>query len=388
MLERTIRLEHTHRILFTRDVFATGNPLLRDLLQLEGRGEPARMLVFIDQHVASARPDLVDEIRSYARTQADFISLAADPIVLPGGEACKNDFSLVERCWQAMQQAGLDRHSYVLVIGGGAVLDLVCFAASTAHRGIRHVRLPTTTLSQGDGGVGVKNGVNFFGKKNWVGCFAVPFAVVNDFAFLETLPERERRNGLIEAIKVSMIRDAAFFSRMEAMRDDLAQLKQPALEEVIQRSAELHVEHIASGGDPFELGSARPLDFGHWAAHKLEQISAFAVTHGEAVAIGMAVDITYSVLSGQMPAAEAERALQLIEHIGFETYSPFLLEHGPSGEPVILEGLEEFREHLGGELTVTLVPTIGEKREVHEMDRHLIVQALSQLRERQALTAQ
>jgi 3-dehydroquinate synthase len=384
MIQQAIQLTHMHRILFTRDVFQPGNPTLRDLLLVDAGPKMPRVLVFVDDRVVAANPGLLAAIPAYAKAHAEVMELAAAPVVVPGGEGCKNDFSLVEGCWKAIQDAMLDRHSYVLVIGGGAVLDLVCFAASTAHRGIRHVRLPTTTLSQGDGGVGVKNGVNFFGKKNWVGSFAVPFAVVNDFTFLETLPERERRNGLIEAIKVSMIRDAAFFERMEGMASALAALEQAAIEQVVQRSAELHVEHIATGGDPFELGSARPLDFGHWAAHKLEQISGFAITHGEAVAIGMAVDITYSVKKGLMRPVEAERALSLIERIGFEIFSPFLLEQGKSGEPVILEGLEEFREHLGGELTVTLVPEIGAKLEVHEMDRDLIMEALEELKERSA----
>ncbi len=381
MSEHTIQLAHTHRVLFTRSVFEPGNPVLRDLLAGAGPKKP-RLLVFVDVQVAAARPALLADIEACAEAHREVWELAAPPVLIPGGEPCKNDFSLVERCWRAIHDALLDRHSYVLVVGGGAVLDLVCFAASTAHRGIRHVRLPTTTLSQGDGGVGVKNGVNFFGKKNWVGCFAVPFAVVNDFAFLETLPERERRNGLIEAIKVAMIRDAAFFARIEGMADALARLEQEAIERVVRRSAELHIEHIATGGDPFELGSARPLDFGHWAAHKLEQISGFAVSHGEAVAIGMAVDITYSVKKGLMRAEEARRALDLIERIGFATFSPYLLERGESGEPLILEGLEEFREHLGGELTVTLVPEIGRKVEVHEMDGALILEAMRELEAR------
>lgn len=246
--------------------------------------------------------------------------------------------------------------------------------------------VPTTTLSQGDGGVGVKNGVNFFGK-NWVGSFAVPFAVVNDFTFLESLTERGRRNGIIEAIKVALIRDNAFFEEIEQIADALAHLEQSALERVVQRSAELHVEHIAMGGDPFELGSARPLDFGHWAAHKLEQITHFEVTHGEAVAIGMAVDLIYSVKQGILDAATGERVLTLIERIGFETYHPDLLSEGKTGEPAILEGLEEFREHLGGELTVTLVPQIGHKLEVHEMNRQHILEAVTVLAERRMMTA-
>ncbi len=385
MLEKKIRLEYAHRILFTRDVFAPANTTIRDLLLLDQPKKVPRVLIFADDQVMAANPSLAESIRRYARAHAEILDIVGDVVVLPGGEPCKNDFSLVQQCWQAINDGMLDRHSYVFVIGGGAALDLVCFAASTAHRGIRHVRFPTTTLSQGDGGVGVKNGVNFFGKKNWVGSFAVPYAVVNDFAFLESLPERGRRNGIIEAIKVALIRDKAFFEEMEDMADALAQLQQSALERVVQRSAELHVEHIATGGDPFELGSARPLDFGHWAAHKLEQITHFQVTHGEAVAIGMAVDLIYSVKKGILGSATAERILTLIERIGFDTYHPDLLPAGKSGEPVILEGLEEFREHLGGELTVTLVPMIGEKLEVHEMDRQLILSAMHELAKRRKL---
>jgi 3-dehydroquinate synthase len=261
-------------------------------------------------------------------------------------------------------------------------LDLVCFAASTAHRGIRHVRFPTTTLSQGDGGVGVKNGVNYFGKKNWVGSFSVPYAIVNDFAFLDTLTVREKRCGLIEAMKVALIRDATFYRWMESRGTDLAALQSEAVEYAVSRSAELHVEHIATSGDPFERGSARPLDFGHWVAHKLEQVSAFEIAHGEAVAIGIAVDLLYSSAAGILDAATAYRILQFIESIGFETFSPHLLSRAPGGEMVILAGLEEFREHLGGELTITLVPRIGAKLEVHEMDKSLIVAAVEALEER------
>ncbi len=387
MLEKKIRLEHSHRILFTREVFSPANTTIRDLLMLGRPSKVPRVLVFADEQVIASAPRLTESIRAYARAHAEVLDLADEVVVLPGGEPCKNDFNLVQQCWQAIHDAALDRHSYVFVIGGGAVLDLVCFAASTAHRGIRHVRFPTTTLSQGDGGVGVKNGVNFFGKKNWVGSFAVPYAVVNDFAFLESLPERGRRNGIIEAIKVSLIRDRAFFEEIERMADALARLEQSSLERVVQRSAELHVEHIATGGDPFELGSARPLDFGHWAAHKLEQITHFEVTHGEAVAIGMAVDLVYSVKKGILEEATARRVLKLIRRIGFDTFHPGLLAEGRTGEPVILEGLEEFREHLGGELTVTLVPKIGQKLEVHEMDRGLILDALEELRASELLTA-
>lgn len=383
MLERRFSVDYAQRVLFTRDVFARGNETLRNLLADAKEGSRVtKALVFVDSHVLAANPSLPAALQAYATAHADVFTLAGPPVTVPGGEACKNDFAQVENCWRAINEAYLDRHSFVFVIGGGAVLDLVCFAASTAHRGIRHVRFPTTTLSQGDGGVGVKNGVNYFGKKNWVGAFSVPYAIVNDFAFLDTLPVRERRCGLIEAVKVALIRDAHFYQWIEKSVGALSSLDSQAVEHAVRRSAELHVEHIATNGDPFELGSARPLDFGHWAAHKLEQVSQFDVAHGEAVAIGMAVDLLYSAQAGILDAAEAYKILELIERIGFATYSPHLHSHTTSGELTVLEGLEEFREHLGGELTVTLVPEIGRKIEVHEMDHAKIVAAVDALAER------
>lgn len=383
-MERTFSVPHTQRVLFTRGAFDRANPLVRDLVAAaKESGRATATLAFVDAEVARANPHLLSAVQGYAAGHPDVLTLAAPPVLIPGGEPCKNNFELVRSCWSAIHDAALDRHSFVLAIGGGAVLDLVCFAASTAHRGIRHIRFPTTTLSQGDGGVGVKNGVNYFGKKNWIGTFSVPHAVVNDFEFLETLPPREKRCGLIEAIKVALIRDAEFFRWLEDHAAGLAQLESAVVEQAVQRSAELHVEHIATNGDPFEEGSARPLDFGHWAAHKLEQVSGFSVAHGEAVAIGMAVDLVYSVKAGILDAATAQRVFRLIERVGFNTFAPGLLQRGPDGELVILAGLEEFREHLGGQLTITLVPEIGRKIEVHEMQPELVVAALGELRERQ-----
>lgn len=383
MLEKRFHVEYTQRVLFTRHVFAEENPMLRDLLATSREGgRVTKAIAFLDSHVAEANPTLVRDLERYAAAHADVFVLAAPPVIIPGGEPCKNDFALVEECWRHINEAGIDRHSQVFVIGGGAALDMVCFAAATAHRGIRHVRFPTTTLSQGDGGVGVKNGVNYFGKKNWVGTFAVPHAIVNDFAFLDTLPEREKRCGLIEAIKVALIRDAGFYNWLESNVSLLAALDGEVVEEAVRASAAQHVEHIATSGDPFERGSARPLDFGHWVAHKLEQVSQFEIHHGEAVAIGMAVDLLYSVKAGILDEATAQRVLALIEGVGFATFAPQLLERTPDGELTILAGLEEFREHLGGELTITLVPEIGHKIEVHEMDRAKIVEAVKDLKRR------
>ncbi len=381
MIERPIHLESAHRVIFTRDVFAPGNEVLGDVLSRAGGKGAHRVLAFVDGGVIGGNQTLLRDIVAWFSARDGELDLVSTPMVLPGGEACKNDWSLVPEIWSAINDNGIDRHSFVLAIGGGAFLDLVGFAAATAHRGIRLVRMPTTSLSQGDGGVGVKNGVNYFGKKNWVGSFAVPFAVVNDLSFLASLPERARRAGIIEAIKVALIRDREFYAELEAGAAGLRALEDEILEEVIRRSAEIHVDHIATSGDPFELGSARPLDFGHWVAHKLEQVSGFRVGHGEAVAIGMAVDLIYSRRVGLMSEEDCERVLKLIEAVGFATYDVDL-DRAEAGSPVILLGLDEFREHLGGELTITLVPEIGRKIEVNEIDRAEVLAALAELRER------
>ena len=378
MLERTIHLELVHRIEFTRDLFSPVNSVLSDVVSKSGSSESSKFIVFVDGGVVGGKQNLLREIESWFNAKDGELELVDSPFVLPGAEACKNDWSLIPEIWEKMNRNSIDRHSYVLAIGGGAFLDMVGFAASTAHRGVRLVRVPTTSLSQGDGGVGVKNGINYFGKKNWVGSFSVPFAVINDFAFLESLDDTSRRAGVIEAIKVALVRNKMFFVEIEKLSDRLFKLEQAALEYVIQRSAEEHVDHISTSGDPYELGSARPLDFGHWVAHKLEQISAFRIGHGEAVAVGLAVDLIYSKRVGIISKDDCDRILNLIRSTGFNIYDPEL-SRIEAGRSVILQGLEEFREHLGGILTITLVPEIGRKIEVNDMDETEILASIDEL---------
>ena len=378
MLERTIHLELVHRIEFTRDLFSPVNSVLSDVVSKSGSSEPSKFIVFVDCGVVGGKQNLLREIVSWFNAKDGELELVDSPFVLPGAEACKNDWSLIPEIWEKMNRNSIDRHSYVLAIGGGAFLDMVGFAASTAHRGVRLIRVPTTSLSQGDGGVGVKNGINYFGKKNWVGSFSVPFAVINDFAFLESLDDTSRRAGIIEAIKVALVRNKKFFIEIEKLSDRLFKLEQAALEYVIQRSAEEHVDHISTSGDPYELGSARPLDFGHWVAHKLEQISAFRIGHGEAVAVGLAVDLIYSKRVGIISKDDCNRILNLIRSTGFNIYDPEL-SRIEAGRSVILQGLEEFREHLGGLLTITLVPEIGRKIEVNDMDETEILASIDEL---------
>jgi 3-dehydroquinate synthase len=369
-------------VVFTENIFDAHNPALRDVIC---RIEPAkrhRVVIFVDDGLIAARPGLVEDIKSYAEHYRDEIDLVRDPVAVPGGEKIKSDLHFVESIQQTLFDMHIDRHSFVIAIGGGAVLDAIGLIASTTHRGVRHIRIPTTVLAQDDSGVGVKNGVNLQGVKNFVGTFAPPFAVVNDIAFVMSLPVRDKIAGMAEAVKVALIRDAEFFAWIERESDNLATFERSSMAAMIRRCAELHMQQIGHGGDPFETGSARPLDYGHWSAHKLESITRHHVRHGEAVAIGMALDARYSVLSGLLPAGEEERICALLEFLGFALWHPALLKQGPAGELVILEGLREFREHLGGELTITLLAGIGTGVEVHEIDHELMRQAMLWLRDR------
>ncbi len=381
-LEHTIEVRWRHRIYFTERAFALANPLLRDLLAETKETGPARVLFVVDETLAEANTTLLAEIRSYCAAHANALALVREPLVIEGGERVKNSYFHVSQIQSAIDAHHIDRHSTVVAIGGGALLDMAGLAAATAHRGVRLIRMPSTTLSQADSGVGVKNGINAFGKKNFVGTFAPPFAVINDFQLLTTLPPRELRCGYAEAVKVACIRDAAFFDEIENTAEKLRAFAPDALRRVIHRCAELHAQHIAGSGDPFEFGSARPLDFGHWAAHKLEQLSDYRIRHGEAVAIGIALDVLYARNLGMLSAPDAERVLRLLENLGFELFADELRLTDEQQQLRLLNGLTEFKEHLGGRLTITLLSAIGKGVEVHEMQSPLIMQALRELEQR------
>ena len=363
---------------FTRGVFENGNPLLAEIV---ARLEPSRrhrILFIIDERVASTNPDLQDAILGYASAHGARIELSGPPVIVGGGEAVKNTIEHVLDVLRLINDARLDRQSFVAVIGGGAVLDMVSFAAAIAHRGIRVLRFPTTVLAQADSGVGVKNSINLFGKKNFVGTFAPPFAVINDFEFLDTLETRDRVAGIVEAVKVALLKDAALFEDIAGNASRIA-TDDAILHRVIERSAELHVQHICGNGDPFELGSARPLDFGHWAAHKLESMTKHRLRHGEAVAIGIALDVSYSVRKGYLDRATAARILDVLDTIGFELWDAALEQRERDGSYTLIAGLREFREHLGGELHITLLGGIGRSFEVTEMDEALVLESIGDL---------
>ncbi len=372
-LQQQFSVPYSYPVHFTSDVFAIANPVL---LETFGSGRHD-VLCVLDEGLLQADTDLPDRIKVYAEHHQATMHLVRSPLVLAGGEAGKNAERLYEVVQTAIHEFGICRQSFVVAVGGGAFLDLVGFAAATAHRGVRLIRMPTTVLAQDDSGVGVKNSVNAFGKKNFVGTFAPPYAVINDFRFLRSLSQRDWIGGIAEAVKVALLKDSAFFDFLERHAEDLTARDEDAMQHVVHRSAELHLLHIGTGGDPFESTSSRPLDFGHWSAHKLEQLTGFRLRHGEAVAIGVALDSTYSYCMGWLAELDLRRILLLLTRLGFSLALP------PEGSRFdsLLEGLVEFREHLGGELTITVLRGIGHPFEVHAIDASVMRNALEMLQE-------
>jgi len=367
VLQQSFTVTYAYPVYFGENLFSIDNHQLREFFERSGGEAPQKIFFVIESDLLTWYPSLVDTIRQYF-DGLDSVDWAGVTF-LAGGENIKQDPAEVDRLIAQIDAAGIDRHSYVAAIGGGALLDMVGYAAAITHRGVRHVRFPTTVLAQNDSGVGVKNAINFLGKKNFLGTFTPPFAVFSDFAFLASLPDRDWRSGMAEAVKVALIKDLPFLEWLESNAIALYRRDRVAMSHLVIRCAELHLQHIASG-DPFERGSARPLDFGHWAAHKLEYLTNFSLRHGEAVAIGLALDTYYTYLLGYITKEEVDRVHRMLVDLGLPIYHPAL------GNPNLLAGLQEFREHLGGKLTITLLAELGRGMEVHAMDDTLVMQAI------------
>lgn len=377
-LNQKFTVEYSYPVYFTENLFAPDNILFREYLaKCSNPHSDHKVLFVIDDEVLHHHQELSSHIFKYFDSLPQ-IQLIEEIIVVKGGEAAKNNTSELDKIIEAINHFGIDRHSYVVGIGGGAVLDLVGFASTVAHRGVRHIRIPTTVLSQNDSGIGVKNSINYKGKKNFLGTFSPAVAVFNDYHFLSTLPFRYWVSGISEAIKVALIKDLSFLKWIEAHAEQLAQADVEAMKYLIFRCAELHLEHIRSG-DPFEFGSSRPLDFGHWSAHKLEQVTNFEVLHGEAVAIGIALDVVYSHYIGNLTIDEADQILRLLVQIGLPIFHQQL--QTTDNNTILIDGMNEFREHLGGRLTVVLLEKLGKGKEYHELDVATLAKSLAYLEE-------
>jgi len=361
-----------HRLRVTNDVSRDDFPQLLSVIETDDT-ESAKVLLVGEQSVSATVQRVAEQLALAGRTQS-----VREPLLVNGGEEIKNSSNTVELILEQINQSNLDRRSYIVAIGGGAMLDAVGYAAAIAHRGIRLIRVPTTTLAQGDSGVGVKNAINYFEKKNWIGTFAVPWAVINDSALLATLPDRDFRCGFSEAVKVSLLKDKSEFTWLCDNAEAIRERDPVAAKHAIHSSCILHLKHITEGGDPFEMLEARPLDFGHWSAHRLEPLTRYRIRHGEAVAIGVAIDTIYSSLKFGFPEQDMLAVCHCLSRLGIRLWHEELT-------PVdrLMQGLEEFRQHLGGRLTITMLRAVGEPLNVHEIDPAAMLAAIKKLRQLQ-----
>lgn len=380
-IKQSFSVQYEYQLHFTKDLFHADNPLFLNIIKEYKDFEPVKLFFVIDNGVASCHPNLLDRITAYCQLHSGHL-ICTDTLVIDGGEQSKNHAEYIDLVLKGINENAICRHSFVVVIGGGAVIDMVGYAAAIAHRGVKLIRIPTTVLSQNDSAVGVKNSVNIFKKKNFLGTFAPPYAIINDSDFLATLEQRDWIAGIAEAIKVALIKDEEFFGYIANHAISLKERQLEPMQYVIYKCAEMHMQHISQGGDPFESGSSRPLDFGHWAAHKLEFMTNYELRHGEAVAKGIALDVTYAQQIGLITAEELRTILDVMKAIGFDLSLPLQSDNEVEQ---LLAGIEEFREHLGGRLTITLISGLGKKYDVHEIDRSIMKRAIEQLNHQMAL---
>jgi 3-dehydroquinate synthase len=374
-IEQSFAVNFKYSLHFTNEVFESNNGLFAEVIKSYKPNEQVKLLFVVDDGVLKKHPKLIESIKNYCLLHSSQL-LFTECLVIEGGEIAKNNYDNVDRIISGINNNAICRHSFVIVIGGGAVIDMAGYGASVAHRGVKLIRIPTTVLSQNDAAIGVKNGINAYNKKNFIGTFAPPYAIINDSEFLTSLEQRDWIAGVAEAIKVALIKDEVFFNTIKKNAIKLKERDMGAMLKTIYRCAEMHIEHIAKGGDPFESGSSRPLDFGHWSAHKLEQMSNYSLRHGEAVAKGIALDLTYSQLAGFISVEILDEILEVMADIGFDLSIPV---SGSREMQELLKGIQEFREHLGGELTITLINGIGQKMDVHEIDTELMKNAVNSL---------
>lgn len=367
-------IPQTMRLRFTSDCFGADWDQVLSLFATDT--DKSRVQFWVDEGVVAANPEIRNELDRRLVSSQDRLELTSPIHYVAGGEQVKNDDETIDRIFRQIDQDGLDRRSYICVIGGGALLDGVGYAAGIAHRGIRLVRFPTTTLAQADSGVGVKNAINAYGKKNWKGTFAVPWAVVNDQSLIRHLPQRDFVAGFSEAVKVSLLKSPGAFRFLCEHAKQIAEREWDAVMTAIRSSVLMHLHHITHGGDPFEVQEARPLDFGHWSAHKLEHLTQFRLRHGEAVSIGVALDVVYSHLVHGLDRSDMVATLKALEDMGLPIFDR-AVESG-----AIFDGLEEFRQHLGGRLTLTMLRGVGNSINVHEVDRMAMLEAIRYLQDR------
>ena len=344
-LEVKFDLPCEYSVKFTRDIFGDGNGLLAETLGADGKNEP-QVLLAADRAVVEKTPGLGLKIGKYFKDRG--IKLAAKPYVVNGGEINKtNGMTTVRQITEVLADSGIGRDGFLIVIGGGAMIDAAGYAAATFNRGTRIVRVPTTLLMQCAGACLPSAGTNILNRKDASSVFTVPFASIVDFDFLKTLSAGQRGEGAAEAVKIAAAADAKFLAWIGENAQGISEGDDAALEELVRRSAALHVQALAKGKGATLRDAVRILESGLWSAHRIEALGRFRIPHGAALATGLCIDAAYSVAKGLVPEEDADLVGETLAKCGalngIERIAP-ILERTDD----ILRGIEEFRQHTGG----------------------------------------
>ena len=219
-----------------------------------------------------------------------------------------------------MVEAGIGRDGAVLALGGGVVGDLAGFVAATYHRGIPYIQIPTTLLAMVDASIGGKTGHDLPAGKNLVGAFHHPAAVHVDLSTLSTLPAVRLREGFAEAIKHGLVADAGLVDELQARRESLLALDPDALLSAVTSSIRIKAERVSR--DPLEAGERAVLNLGHTVGHALEAVSAYRMSHGEAVSRGIVVEAELSARAAVLAPQEVERIRGLLRAFGLPVGIP------------------------------------------------------------------
>jgi 3-dehydroquinate synthase len=292
-------------------------------------------------------------------------------VLLPEGERAKT-LDVAASTWERFLEAGLDRGSTVVALGGGAVGDLAGFAAATYMRGIGVVQAPTTLLAQVDASIGGKTAIDHPRAKNLIGAFHQPRLVLSDTAALLTLPEREYRSGLAEVIKHGIVLDAAYFEEVE--RDAAALMKrEPAtLERIVAGSCRLKAAVVERDEQEAELRHV--LNYGHTIGHAIEAATGYRrFAHGEAVSLGIAAEAGIAERLGLAKIGVRARQVRLLEAVGLPVRG---VGESPS---LVVEALSRDKKSRDGRVPFVLAPEIGGFRLVFDVPTSIILYALAEL---------
>jgi shikimate kinase/3-dehydroquinate synthase len=317
---------------------------------LQTRGYGARVMLVSDAHVS---PLYAGRAQASLRA-AGFCASVFD---IPAGETYKN-IETVMALWRAYLDAGLDRGSTVIALGGGVVSDLVGFSAATFMRGCRWIAVPTTLLAMVDAGLGGKTGFDLPQGKNLVGAFYPPGLVLADPEVLSSLPERELRAGMAEVVKHGVIADPDLFSLCADGWDAVA----ARLPEVVRRGMAVKMRLIEQ--DPYEQGLRAALNFGHTVGHALELVSDFNLLHGEAVAVGMAVE---AKLAERLSIAENSLSDLIIKSLAGLSLSVEIPDDLSRNE--LVQAMKLDKKKTDGTVRFTLPERIGQVKVGVSVDR-------------------